>query len=107
MSDHNISLMTDVPVRLKPYPLPFSMKEVVEKEVQNMLDMGVIEKSTSAYSSPIVLVKKPDGSVRFCIDFRALNKITIFDAEPIPDQEEMFAHLAAKTIAQSDFAVPK
>ena len=59
-----------------------------------MLDMGVFEKSTSANSSPVDLAKKPAGSVRFCIDFRALSKITVFDAEPIPDQGEMFAHLA-------------
>ena len=80
------------------------MKEVAEKEVQNMLDVGVIEKSTSAYSSPI-LVKKLDGSVRFCIDFRTLNKITVFDAEPIPDQEVMFAHLAkAKYFTKIDLS---
>ena len=97
VEDHSVPLITDVPVSLKPYPLPFSMNEVVEKEVQSMLDMGVIEKSTSAYSSPIVLVKKPDGSVRFYIDSRVLSKITVFDAEPIPDQEEMFAHLAMAT----------
>ena len=103
--DNNIPLMTDVPVRLKPYPFPFTMKEVMEKEVQNMLDIGGIEKSTSEYSSPIVLVKKLDGSVCFCIDFRALNKITVFDAEPIPDQEEMFAHLAkAKYFTKIDLA---
>ena len=77
VEDHSVPLLADVPVRLKPYPLPFSMKEVVEKEVQNMLDMGVIEKSTSVYSSPIVLVKKPDGSVCFCIDFRALRSLML------------------------------
>ena len=63
-----------------------------------MLDMGVVEKSTSAYSSPVVLAKKPVGSVRFCVDFRKLNKITVFDAESIPDEEEMFAHLAKATV---------
>ena len=82
---------THISVRLKPYPLPFSMKQVVEKEIQNMLDTGVTKKSTSIYSSPVVLVKKPDGSLRFCIGFRHLIKITVFDAEPIPDQEDTFA----------------
>ena len=91
-----VRLTTDIPIRLKQYPLPFSSKEVIVKEVQSMLDLGVIEASTSPYSSPIVLVTKPDGSVRFCQDFRALNRVTVFDAEPIPDMEELFTRLSDK-----------
>ena len=54
VEDQSVPLMTDVLVRSKPFPLTFSMKEVVEKEVQNMLEMGVIEKSTYCllYTSP-------------------------------------------------------
>nr|KAG5707621.1 hypothetical protein BaRGS_031003 [Batillaria attramentaria] len=66
---------------------------VVEKEVKTMLELGVIEPSKPNYCSPVVLVSKKDGSVRFCIDFRALNKVTLFDAEPIPDTEELFCRL--------------
>nr|KAG5705018.1 hypothetical protein BaRGS_022860 [Batillaria attramentaria] len=66
---------------------------IVEKEVKTMLELGVIEPSKSNYCSPVVLVSKKDGSVRFCIDFRALNKVTLFDAEPIPDTEELFCRL--------------
>jgi hypothetical protein len=91
----NINLTTDIPVRKRAYDLPFSSKLTVEKEVKTMLDMGVIEKSKSAYSSPVVLVQKKDNSCRFCVDYRALNKITTFDAEPIPDVEEMFTQLSA------------
>lgn len=70
-----------------------------------MLDLGVIEPSTSSYSSPIVLVKKKDGTNRFCIDFRALNKVTVFDAEPIPDTEELFARLTkARFFTKIDLA---
>ena len=54
-----------------------------------MLDLGVIEPSVSPYSSPIDLVPKKDGSVRFCIDFRKLKKVMEFDAEPMPNMEEI------------------
>ena len=91
---HSIRLVSSDPIRIKPYPFPFSTKTTVEEEVRSMLNMGVIEPSDSAYSSPVVLVKKKDGAVRFCIDFRALNKIMAFDSEPIPDTEELFAQLA-------------
>ena len=91
---HSIRLVSSNPIRIRPYPFPFSTRTTVEEEVRSMLNMGVIEPSDSAYSSPVVLVRKKDGSVRFCIDFRALNKITEFDSEPIPDMEELFAQLA-------------
>ncbi|KAK7485203.1 hypothetical protein BaRGS_00023613 [Batillaria attramentaria] len=50
-----------------------------------MLRMGVIERTSSPYSAPIVLVKKKDRKMRFCIDYRQLNRVTVFDAEPQPD----------------------
>ena len=89
-----IPLTSDVPIRRKMYNLPFSSKEVVEKEIQVMLDLEIIEPSKSPYSSPVVLVRKKDGSCRFCIDFRGLNKITVFNAEPIPNVEDLFVRLA-------------
>ena len=89
-----IPLTSDVPIRRKMYNLPFSSKEVVEKEIQVMLDLEIIEPSKSPYSSPVLLVRKKDGSCRFCIDFRGLNKITVFDAEPIPNVEDLFVRLA-------------
>lgn len=59
-----------------------------------MLASGVIEPSTAAYASPIVVVKKVDGSNRICVDFRKLNKVTIFDPEPMPQMQEIFAELS-------------
>lgn len=105
VDDHSIPLTTPQPIRLKSYPIPFAKREEIRKEVKSMLDLGVIEPSTSSYSSPIVLVKKKDGTNRFCIDFRALNKVTVFDAEPIPDTEELFARLTkARFFTKIDLA---
>ncbi|XP_070212629.1 uncharacterized protein [Littorina saxatilis] len=88
--------MTDKrPVYVKPRPIPHSQVEIVEKEVKEMLELGVIEPATSAYNSPIVLVKKkPSGAVRFCNDFRECNKLVEFDTEPITDVEHLFADLS-------------
>ena len=59
-----------------------------------MLAMGVIEPAQSAYSSPIILVRKKDQTHRFCIDYRRLNKITEFEVEPLPDNEYIYAKVA-------------
>lgn len=59
------------------------MKEA-EEEITRMKEEGIIEASVSPWSSNIVLVKKKDGSLRFCVDFRQLNDITIKDSHPLP-----------------------
>ncbi|XP_052680025.1 uncharacterized protein LOC128160712 [Crassostrea angulata] len=92
--EHEIWSTTDRPVRVSPRQIPFAMMDTVKDEVSKMLEFGVIEPSDSPYSSPIVLVVKKDYTYRFCVDFRALNRITVFDAEPMPDVDAMFAKLS-------------
>lgn len=91
--EHTITLTNDKPVNVRQYPLPFESNVTVEEEVKKMLAMGIIDPSSSPYSSPVVLVKKKNKSLRFCIDFRQLNKVTQFDCEPIPDVEVLFTKL--------------
>lgn len=64
-------------------------KKIVREEIQKMLKYGVVRPSSSAWSSPLVLVKKKDGTVRFCIDFRRLNDITIKDVFPLPRTSDL------------------
>ena len=91
---HDIKLLTSEPIRTKGYSIPYKTRSVMETEIQDMLDLGVIEPSISPYSSPVVLVPRKDGSVRFCIDFRKLNKLTEFDAEPMPNMEEIINRMS-------------
>lgn len=93
---HDIKLTSKTPIRKKSYPIPFQLLPIIKKELEFMQQLDVIEHSNSPYSSPYLLIKKPDGSIRFCIDFRALNAISVFDGEPIPDVEEMFVRFAKK-----------
>ena len=95
--EHDVELTTSEPIRSKGYKIPFKTKEIIQTEVQTMLDLGVIERSKSPYSSPIVLVSKKDGTVRFCIDFRKINKATVFDSEPMPELEGVFASMSGCT----------
>lgn len=72
------------------------MKEVVEKEVREMMKLGVIERSQFPYNSPLVIIKKPDNTYRTCIYFRQINDVLVSDAELIPRMDIMFAEFSAK-----------
>ena len=91
------------PIRLQPYRLAPKEREVIRAEVAKMLKLGVIRPSRSPWGARPVLVAKPDGSQRFCIDFRELNKLTKFDAMPIPRIDDTLAALAgSKYFSQMD-----
>ena len=85
---HDINTSTSQPIKQKARRFPIHQRDEGEKIVQEMLQGDVIEPSTSPWASPVVLVKKKDGSTRFCIDYRKLNSVTVKDAYPLPRIDE-------------------
>jgi len=75
-------------VRQHPYIAGPLAREREKAEVERMRSVGVIEPSTEEWASPVVMVPRPDGSVRFCIDYRKLNLMTVKDPYPIPRMDE-------------------
>ena len=91
---HHITLKEGSnPVSVRPYCYPQIQKEEIEKLVAEILQAGIIQPSHSLFSSSMLLVKKKDGSWRFCVDYRALNKETVADKYPIPMIEELLDEL--------------
>lgn len=90
VQDHRIRLEAgSLPVAVRPYRYPALQKDELERQCVEMLERGLIRRSTSAFSSPVLLVKKRDGTWRFSVDYRALNGITIKDKFPIPVVDEL------------------
>src|SRR5580765_527814 len=81
---HHIRLRDANPIKQRYRPRNPAMQAVIDREVEEMEAAGVIEPSHSAWSSPVVVVKKKDGKFRFCIDFRKVNDVTEKDAYPLP-----------------------
>uniref|UniRef100_A0A803TE47 Gypsy retrotransposon integrase-like protein 1 n=1 Tax=Anolis carolinensis TaxID=28377 RepID=A0A803TE47_ANOCA len=90
---HKICTGDAAPIASPPYRVTGKISECIEQEVREMLDLNIIVPSNSPWASPIVLVKKPDKTVRFCIDYRRLNKITQNDMYPMPRLDDLLERI--------------
>ncbi|KAI8439599.1 hypothetical protein MSG28_013326 [Choristoneura fumiferana] len=108
----SINTTTDKPVFSKPYRLSYTERKVVDEKVQELIDAGVARESSSAYASPVVLVRKKNGEYRLCVDYRALNSITIKDRFPLPHIDDLINLLSGKyyfstlDLAQGYYQIP-
>lgn len=95
---HQIRLTDTKPVSQPYRPIPPRDFQDVREHIQDLLRKGIIKESKSPYASPIVVVRKKDGSVRLCVDYRQLNSKTIPDAYPLPRILETFDLLSGSKL---------
>ena len=95
---HKINTGNARPIRMAPRRLPLGRRTEAQQEIQHMLDTGVISPSKSPWCFPAVLIKKKDGAMRFCVDFRRLNEVTVKDSYPLPRVDTVLESLAGATL---------
>ena len=91
---HRITTADAPPSRQRPRRIPFALRKETEQVLEEMRHQDVIEPSSSPWTSPVVLVRKKDGSLRFCVDYRRLNSLTHKDSYPLPRIDETLEALA-------------
>ena len=97
--EHEIDVYPDAKLpRFQPYNASLKLEDEITKIVDDLLEKGFVTPSKSPCSSPVVLVKKKDGSYRLCVDYRALNKVTVKDPFPLPRIENLLARVGDATI---------
>ena len=94
VTEHRIVTGEARPVRLAPYRIPHALRQDVRRELEEMLDHGIIEHSSSDWASPLVIVRKKDASLRLCVDYRRLNSHTKADAYPMPRVDDLIDQVA-------------
>ena len=95
--EHVVNVRDSPPIKQVPRRIPIQMREEVDKILEDMSSQGVIEESQSPWVSPAVMVKKKDGSIRFCVDYRKLNEVTIKDSYPLPRIDDILDQLAGNS----------
>lgn len=102
---HNIDTGDARPIKQHPRRTSPSKHAEIERQVEDLLQRGIVKKSNSPWSSPVVLVTKKDGSQRFCVDYRQVNAVTVKDAYPLPRIDDSLCSLSgAKWFSTLDLA---
>ncbi|GBN37070.1 hypothetical protein AVEN_2253-1 [Araneus ventricosus] len=91
----NIILISDQPIRIRPYRISPRQTEILKQEIKRLLDLGVIEVGESDFSIPLTLVEAPGKDPRPCIDYRKLNSVTRAEYFPLPNIEERVEAVAS------------
>jgi hypothetical protein len=98
-ADHSIPLIPDAkPPNIRPYRMSHSQKNTIDELIEQMLLTAEIRPSSNPYSSLVILVRKKDKSWRLCVDFRALNDLTMKNKYPIPVIEDLLDELHGAVI---------
>lgn len=95
---HSINTGDASPIKLRPYRTSPAIQTVLQQEVSKLLDHNIIEESLSPWSAPVVLVRKKDGTHRFCVDYRRLNEVTIKDSHPLPRVDDTLDRLSGAKV---------
>ncbi len=98
---HAIRIDGSDPVHMPPYRTTAAARDEIRKQVGEMLACGVIEESNSPWAAPVVLVKRKDGRLRFCVDYRRLNNVTIKDSYPLPRIDDLLDHVGTASFFTS------
>lgn len=96
VTEMSIELSSQRPIVYRPYRLSHHEREKVRLMVDEMLQTGIIRESVSEYASPIILVRKKDGNLRMCIDYRMLNSVTVKERYPMPIIEDELTRLSGQ-----------
>ena len=95
---HKINTGQAPPVRKRAYRTSPKMQTVIQSHVEEMLEKGLVENSHSPWAAPVVMVRKKDGSWRFCVDYRGLNAVTVKDAHPLPRTDDTLDALGGSSV---------
>ena len=94
---HAIETRDAQPIRLRPHRLALTRRQVAEDKIREMAAAGIIEPSNSPWAAPVVLVRKKNGSWRFCVDYRRLNSVTKKDSYPLPRIDDALDYIAGSS----------
>ena len=93
----NINLADNQPIQRNYTLIPRPLHEEVKSYIEDLLNKGWIQPSRSAYGSPVVCVRKKDGDLRLCVDFRELNNKTVSNCHPIPCVQDILDNLGGNS----------